>query len=208
MITPYIWLVAAVAIVIILAAAIVLFVPREKLPQEEATESVITAPESSVVTVRKIGGTTRVDIHTSIHSHWEGDGGVAPKPTPVEVTRREQPELYEEYMSSETTATRKYEIVDELYSMGYTLPLIPSLHEQWVREQALVRAQREDPPKENPAPRRLSVNHDLGAEPLPPLGDTEEEGSPLPPGRIDVILPSDDEEESVPASVDYIEDYQ
>ncbi len=171
MILSYIWIVAIVAVVLVIAAAVVLLAPGEKPQSENSVESVITTPSSSVVTVRKVGQTTHVDIKTNVHNHWEGDDGVATRPTPVEVTRREQPELYEEYMSSEATATRKYDIIDELYSMGYTLPLIPDLHEQWLSEQRMVRVQREDPPEEDPAPNRLRVNHDLSAEPLPSMGD-------------------------------------
>jgi len=192
MIPSYIFVIIPVALMVIACAAALLLDPGEKGRAGQGAESVITAPGHSVITVRKVGRTTRVDIRADIHSHWEGEEGVAPKPTPVEVTRREQPELFEEYMSPEATATRKYAIVDELYSMGYTLPLIPSLHEQWVLEQQMVRAQQEDPPKEDPAPRRLNVDYALSAVPMPPLGDEpgtegpEPEEEPSPSDETDV----------------------
>jgi len=190
MTTISIWTVALVAVILIALAAILLLSSGGKeRGGEGSVESVISTPSSSIVTVRKVGQTTRVDIRLDVHDHWEGEGGVAPKPTPVEITRLEQPSLYEEYMSSEATATRKYEIADELYSMGYTLPFIPGLHEQLLREQKAVRAEREDPPEaprgDDVAPNRLDINHDLVAEPVPPMGgdDPEEEAAGGYPGE-------------------------
>ncbi len=186
MISQSIWIVALVAIVLIVLTAVLLFATGGKSSREEGSvESVISTPSSSIVTVRKVGKTTRVDIRLDVHDHWEGEGGVAIKPTPVEITRLEQPELYEEYMSSEATATRKYEIADELYSMGYSLPYIRGLHEQWVREQKAVRDEQEDPPQpvklgegrrdaKDIAPNRLDINHDLEAEPVPAMGEEPE----------------------------------
>ncbi len=193
MISPTIWIIALVAVFFLIIAAVLLFAPGEKShPAGETMQSVITAPENSVVTVRKVGMITHVDIRSNIHNHWEGEGGVETKPTPVEITRRDCPELYEEYLSSETTATRKYEIVDELYSMGYTLPLIPSLHEQWVLEQQMTRLAHEDPPEEDPAPNRLKVNRDLEAGLLPPAEEPGEEDSYLQDDYITEIETEED----------------
>ena len=88
------------------------------------------------LTIRKVGRVTSVTIRTQAHDHWEGADGIQVGQIPTEVTRLYRPELYEEYMSAQTSAIRKYEIADELYAEGFTLPYIRGLHEQYKREVA------------------------------------------------------------------------
>lgn len=120
-------------ILIALAAAFLLLCPtapgRPSSPPPPGEVSV-SAAEGSIVTVRKVGGVTSVVVH----SHWEGEDGITPPALPPDITRAREPELYAEYMSPETTATRKYEIIDLVYGLGYTLPAIPGLHEQYMKE--------------------------------------------------------------------------
>ena len=129
--------------VIVLAALltvflVILFAPSGS-PQPKGREPApgvsIAAAAGSIVTVRKVGSATRVDIRPDIHDHWEGDRDIDVAPTPIEITRSEEPKLFAEYMSPATSATRKYEIADYLYGIGLCLPFIPGLHQQWLREQ-------------------------------------------------------------------------
>lgn len=118
------------AILIVLAAAFVMLCPTSRPSPPPQGDVSVSADSGSVITVRKVGGVTSVVVH----SHWEGDGG-APLPfLPSEVTRLNEPELYAEYLSEETSATRKYEIIDLIYGLGYTLPAIPGLHEKYLEE--------------------------------------------------------------------------
>lgn len=122
----------------------------------------------SVVTVRKVGDTTMVDIRSDIHDHWEDDGrGVQVAESPIELTRSEQPQLYEEYMSASTAASRKYEIAEYLYEMGYTVPFIRGLNEQY----------RLELQQNGNTPATLSVNPATEAtRPSAPEEDSEQRG--------------------------------
>ena len=133
---------ALICAVAALSAAAVVFTVLLLLPQQGkeaaaaggARDAVTVGTAGGIVTVRKVGRTTAVLIRDDIHDHWEGTGGVDVPLLPVEVTRRERPELYAEYLSPDTSAIRKYEIADDLYAEGYTLPWIGGLHEQYKRE--------------------------------------------------------------------------
>lgn len=176
---------ALVAIVIVLVSPTAS--PEEKsLPQGE---SISVETQGSIVTVRKIGRVTSVSIHDGIRDHWEGPDGVPISPLSPESTRFYYPELYDEYMSSSTSAIRKREIIDEVYAMGFTLPHIPGLYEQYKRE--LEEAEK-DPdgrtaneptpvnltPEEPAQPeyRNLEVNRDLAQTSFSPL-ETEDDTS-------------------------------
>lgn len=131
-----------ICIVAALSAAAVVFTVLLLLPQQGKEASggrgadggVAVETPGGIVTVRKVGRTTAVLIRDDIHDHWEGAGGIDLPLLPVEVTRRERPELYAEYLSPDTSAIRKYEIADDLYAEGYTLPWIGGLHAQYKRE--------------------------------------------------------------------------
>lgn len=190
--SPVFWLVALIAGFAIAIAAVLLLPPPSsggdaRLP---GTDVSVDAG-GSVVTVRKVGRVTRVTIR-GIHDHWEGDEAVTLPPTPIEAARREETALYNEYMSPSTSATRKYEIADELYALGYSLPLIPGLIEQWKREQEELRAFRDrggdartvlEPtppvyPRDLTSPKRLDLDGSLLAEEMPDMSEAGEEPYP------------------------------
>lgn len=135
MTTPAIILVATLAAVAV-AFTVLLFIPQgdggKTSPPSDGDISIGTP--GGVVTVRKVGRVTSVVIHEGIHDHWEGADGVPVPLLPTEATKVHEPALYAEYMSPETSATRKYEIIDEVYSKGFTLPYIGGLNEQYKRE--------------------------------------------------------------------------
>lgn len=183
---------AAVVVILIIALLIDTMLSRGNHRVETAGVS-INASDGSVVTVRKIGRTTRVDIRDDVHDHWEGSGAIAIKPVGIELTRQLEPELFAEYMSVETSATRKYEIADYIYSIGLSLPYIRGLNEKWRDEQAAMAAGNpalEHTPV-NPhggqmvkgiVYKTLEINRDLQAEPMEdldevPKEETHEEGT-------------------------------
>ena len=132
------WLAAALGIIAVVIVAVLIFSPskdKDSAAKPDGGISVNTS-EGSIVTVRKVGRVTSVTIRTQAHDHWEGSDGVQVPQIPTEMTRLYRPELYDEYMSPETSAIRKYEIADELYAEGFTLPYIRGLHEQYKREVA------------------------------------------------------------------------
>lgn len=87
----------------------------------------IPAREEDVVRVQKAAG-------TSLEEELSSGGGALLPPPAVEITRREEPELYAEYVDPATSAARRYEIADDLYAMGYTLPFIPGMAEAYLNE--------------------------------------------------------------------------
>ena len=111
-----IWLAAVLGIVAVVILATLIFSPsKEKEPAAKTDEGIsVNASEGSIVTVRKVGRVTSVTIRTQAHDHWEGSDGVQVPQIPTEMTRLYRPDLYDEYMSPETSAIRKYEIADEL----------------------------------------------------------------------------------------------
>ena len=183
---------AALAAVIAAALLYVLCIPSDNgSVKAPGTDVSISAARGSVVTVRKVGRTTRVDIHPDIHDHWEGSSGVDIAPTPIEVTRREEPELYAEYMDPHTTASRRYAIADYIYSLGLTLPYIHGMNEQWRREQEQEQAEAVNPITErtpvNPqggelrgglVMRRLDIDQGLREEPMYDMSPEPDETSP------------------------------
>ena len=164
---------AALVITVILAFALFSGGDSQKNQQHASADVSINAAEGSIVTVRKVGSTTSVIIRSDIHDHWEGSDGIDISPAPIELTRREEPELYEEYMSPKTSASRKYEIADYIYSLGLTLPYIRGLHEQWQQEQQRNPATEHTPVNPNGGAmksgvvyRKLDINHNLRSEPM------------------------------------------
>jgi hypothetical protein len=133
--------------------------------------------DAGLVTVRKVGPVTSVVIRGAVSDHWDG-GGVPLPLLPVELTRVHEPELWAEYMSPETSAARKYDIIDEVYAKGFTLPYLRGLNEQYRRELA------EGGPIAGKAPGRAPVNltgkaslkidESLREEPIPPMEDDPE----------------------------------
>lgn len=201
--------VAALAIVIILAFTLLGSSDSQKKESTPSADVSINAAEGSIVTVRKVGRTTRVVIRSDIHDHWEGSDGIDLSPAPIEITKQEEPELYAEYMSPKTSALRKYEIADYIYSLGLTLPYIHGLHEQWQKEREAEKAAASsgDPAKEatpvNPSGgqmrggvvyRKLDINHNLREAPIGGM-DPEEE-VPVPeqqPSETDTENETDNE---------------
>jgi len=90
--------------------------------------------QDRIVPVRKATRACPAFLRDTVHDHWEGDGGIQLGYLPVEMTRLHLPEEYAEYMSPVTPASRKYELIDEVYSLGFTLPYIRGLNEQYKRE--------------------------------------------------------------------------
>lgn len=181
-----------ITVLVILGATLVgllllLFLPSDrKAPSPE--DALDIRAEGSIVTVRKVGHVTSVTIRGGIHDHWEGDEGVSLPYLQPEVTRREVPELYAEYMSPSTSAVRRYEIIEEVYAMGFTLPYIRGLSEQYKKEvrEAIAsgdpdsRAVLERTPVDLGAERaegdgytRLDINDALRHEPMEDMGPSE-----------------------------------
>ena len=131
--TPAIWL-SAILLVFGICLILLMVLPSGGKPSEGGTEGISVDAGREIVTIRKIGAVTSMTIRREVHDHWDGPDGVDIPELPIEVTRREEPALYAEYLSADTPASRKYEIADELYSRGYTLPYIRGLNEQYKRE--------------------------------------------------------------------------
>ena len=210
--TTLFWVAVGVALVTVIILAVTLLSPSESHRAEQASADVsINAAEGSIVTVRKIGNTTRVVIRSDIHDHWEGADGVEIQPAPIEITKKEEPALFAEYMSPKTPAVRKYEIADYIYSIGLTLPFIHGLHEQWQKELGI-------PPVGSPAPvepsqehtpvnlsggqtrdgvvyRKLDINHKLRSKPLEEIANEGEEETQAPEEE-QTINDSDNENEN------------
>ncbi len=123
-------------------------------PKVSRDPEVSISGENGMVTIRKVGRSTSVLIHSDTGEYWEGSDGISIPMTPIEATRRHEPALYAEYMSEKTSAIRKYEIAEELYSIGYTLPYQRGLHEQWVKEMRLM---KKEPAPEDSVPIDLDV---------------------------------------------------
>lgn len=170
MTTPAIILVATLAAVAVVFT-VLLLVPQgdgEKKSLPSDGDISIGTP-GGVVTVRKVGRVTSVVIHEGIHDHWEGADGVPVPLLPTEATKVHEPALYAEYMSPETSAIRKYEIIDEVYSKGFTLPYIGGLNEQYKRE---MREALSGAPSEGTAAARKPVDLTPGRK--APAGDGDD----------------------------------
>lgn len=107
-------------------------------PKEKEDHVEIHASPGAIVTVRKIGPATRIDVRREKDEDWMSEP-LSIDPIPIEATRNAYPELYDEYMADETSAIRKYEIIDIIYSFGFTLPAIPGLQQLWKKEQEELR---------------------------------------------------------------------
>ena len=143
--TAAIYLAAALGIIAIVIITILVLSPSKEpgRASDKEDEGVsVNAGGGSIVTVRKVGRMTSVTIRSAVHDHWEGAENIQVPQIPIEVTRLEKPELYAEYISPETSAIRKYEIADELYAEGFTLPYIRGLNEQYKKEIAEALADR------------------------------------------------------------------
>ena len=192
----------AICLLVILAScvlglAILLFLPLIEKRQDAGERSNEIAIDSgeSIVTVRKIGTVTSVTIRPGIRDHWEGSEGVAVPLLGPEATRLHEPALWAEYMDPSTSAIRKYEIIDEVYALGFTLPYEKGLLERYKRElkEAVSsgdpdgRAIHERTPvnltpahQDGPGPeeyKKVQINQELLHEPTPDMG----EDAPEPP---------------------------
>ena len=132
-----------IAIIAVLAAviavlAVLLLQPEKAAPPEPPREGDTheePSPEG-VVTVRHAGQSMTIVIRdgTRLRDGMEGGGGITLPQLPTEAAARIFPALYSEYMSPDTSASRKYEIIDLLYDLGFTLPYTKGLYEQYRRE--------------------------------------------------------------------------
>ena len=135
MTVPIIILIGILACVVAGLSLILLLPAKEGGASIRASSGdVSVSAAGSIVTVRKVGGVTSVSIRDQVHDHWEGEESVSLPFLSTEITRQKEPELFNEYLSPDTSAVRKYEIIEELYSKGYTLPYIKGLHEQYRKE--------------------------------------------------------------------------
>ena len=171
------WVAVGICTLTIIIVMVVLLFGNQNSSPRGATQNgfdgavEVSADRGSVITVRKVGGTTKVEIRPTFfgvgeEDHYE-DGLVLPPPS-VDVTKLTEPELYREYMSATTTARRKYEIIDYIYGLGLTLPLIPGLHEQFIKE-----TEAEKPPKkEKPSHKTLNIDREV-ASGIQPLAEPE-----------------------------------
>lgn len=120
------------AVFLVLVILLLLPSPRVKAPVERDIK--VDAGAGSIITVRKVGDVTSLLIQPSVRDSWEGEGGVPLPALPPEVTRVREPALYAEYMDPSTSAVRRYEIIEDLYAIGYSLPHIRGLHEAYKKE--------------------------------------------------------------------------
>lgn len=125
---------ALCAIAVAIVIALLCPPPRGEEAVTVSGADISLKTQGSIVTVRKVGRITSVSISHGIHDHWEGSDGVQVPLLPPDVARTHEPVLFNEYMSPQTSAIRKYEIIDELYAMGYTLPYIKGLNELYKKE--------------------------------------------------------------------------
>lgn len=186
-------LLSALSVVAIVITVLLLCSPSKdspKVPGKGEEGISVSAAEGSIVTVRKVGRMTSVTIRSTVHDHWEGADNIQVPMIPIEVTRLEKPDLYAEYISPETSAIRKYEIADDLYAEGFTLPYIRGLNEQYKKELAEALSDRsgdghtimERTPvdltgrgKEQPAYEELAIDDGLRHTPLEDMGEAADE---------------------------------
>lgn len=164
-----------ILLVCLLAAVIGAIVYIGTIPLAEGSappaESISVETKGSIVTVRRAGRVTSVSITGGPLDHWEG-GAIALEPLGPEATRLYEPDLYSEYMSPSTSAIRKYEIIEDVYAKGFTLPYIKGLHEKYLQEKAEAlkdpngRAATESTPvnlsKGKGKEQKLDINRELG----------------------------------------------
>ena len=192
----------AICLLVILSAALaglflLLFTPQKDGDSTSAPsvrEDISVGGGGSIVTVRKIGPITSVTIRQQVNDHWDGQEGVAVPLLGPEAAKRYEPALWSEYMDPRTSAVRKYEIIDEVYALGFTLPYIKGLNEQYKRElkEALASgdpdgrtvsertpanlSRKEKDGAGEAEPRKMQINEALFHAPVPDMGkDGEDE---------------------------------
>lgn len=167
----------AICLLVILTVALLgllflLFMPQKSGDTASAgAENISVGGGGSIVTVRKIGPITSVTIRQRVHDHWDGPDGVAVPLLGPEAAKRYEPTLWNEYMDPHTSAIRRYEIIDELYSLGFTLPYINGLHEQYKRE--LTEALASGDPDSRAVNERTPVNLSQGRQEAAAENDTK-----------------------------------
>ena len=176
----------AICLLVILSASLaglifLLFMPQRD--GENTPEDISVGGGGSVVTVRKIGPITSVTIRQRVNDHWDGQDGVAVPLLGPEAAKRYEPALWSEYMDPLTSAVRKYEIIDEVYALGFTLPYIKGLNVQYKREitEAIAsgdpdgRTVNERTPlnltQKESAARQVTINEALRRTPVPDMGE-------------------------------------
>lgn len=100
---------------------------------EERHESEVE-PGRPVFTVRNAFVQSVSFRNSPVPYSLERDDETELAPADLSATMRAFPDLYAEYMSGQTSATRKMEISDIIYEAGFILPLQPGLYEQYRRE--------------------------------------------------------------------------
>lgn len=114
-----IYILAAMALLIILFIAAILLTPEKHSGKEEGITIAFSPEDRKVVRVRSAGGPWMSFV---VPYELGSDGESAPE-IPQAVVARNEPELYAEYMAEGTSTDRRMELADILYGMGYTLPL-------------------------------------------------------------------------------------
>ncbi len=128
MLLTLLWIIFCTVIVAIVTVLVFLARPVDRKNEKKTGDS--SDSPGGIITIRHVGTRTKISV---IPDYLEGQGEPAGF-VPTEAARDSFPELYEEYMSPETSATRKYEIADYIYSIGLTLPLQRGMYEQFKRE--------------------------------------------------------------------------
>lgn len=180
-------IICGIAVAAILIILVVLFVSRPKDTHTEQME--VETDSKSVVTVRKVAGVTRVSVklepEPSYAPFYDEDSRY---PTlPPEVTRKEFPALYEEYMDDSVPALRRRDILVELYNMGYALPTVKDLQKRIDEEEQLAEEVRRKALEAEGGLARIDIQAQLRAQSIteiPPI--MEEPDVELLPEEVEV----------------------
>ena len=114
-----IYILAAMALLIILFIAAILLTPERHPGKEEGITIAFSPEDRKVVRVRSAGGPWMSFV---VPYELGSEGESAPE-IAQSVVARNEPELYAEYIAEGTPTDRRMELADILYGMGYTLPL-------------------------------------------------------------------------------------
>ncbi len=158
MLTSSYWIILSVIATLVATIGFIMLLPIKSTKDEDDDyDDIHIDTNDSIVTIRKISKNTSVTIKNI--PHHIGDVGENLEPSPIEVTRKECPKLFAEYMSKSTSAIRKYEIMNFICFLGLTLPYIEGLNEKYKKEIAEKQAesQTQNPQKEAPP----SSNNDI-----------------------------------------------
>ena len=128
-----IFILAALALFIMLFIAAVLLSPDKNPGKEEGITIAFSGEDRKVVRVRSAGGPW---MSLVVPYALGADGESAPE-IPQDAVARNEPELYAEYMAEDTDTDRRMELADILYGMGYTLPLH---HDMYMRMRGQMKA--------------------------------------------------------------------